>query len=183
MNETSNTVYYCLDKTFGAIRNTEISKKMLFLREEMKISRNSGSKLGKSIFRKYVPRKFLTENLCPKGTKKDKKYRTYRPETPSDPGGVSQLARDKIKMRRERDRDKGIYAESESRKKRDSGRDHRRDYRDKRDRSRDDRSERKRPRGDESSRRYEEWEDTPSSRHTSDGWKTTPRMRYGEYCV
>lgn len=114
-----------------------------------------------------------------------KQYRKYRPETPSNPGGVSESAREKIKQRRERDRDKGIYAESGSKKKSDSRYDrderskHSDKYGDKRDRKSERRSD-SRKNGNESSRRFEEWEDTPSSRHSSDGRKTTPRPRFGE---
>ena len=123
--------------------------------------------------------------------KQDKHYRSYRPETPSNPGGVSHSAREKIKQRGERDRDKGLYAESRSRKHESSnGRDRDRPSRrhgdndDSRDSERRERkSERKHGRA-ESSKRYADWEETPSSRYSEDDRKTTPRIRYnGMHCV
>ena len=112
-------------------------------------------------------------------------YRSYRPETPSNPGGVSHSAREKIKQRGERDRDKGIYAESRSNRKhesssksRDRDRPSRRHDNDNSSSERRDRkSERKQGRA-ESSKRYADWEETPSSRYSEDDRKTTPRIRY-----
>merc|ERR1712137_785309 len=43
---------------------------------------------------------------------KNKQYRKYRPETPSHPGGVNREAVDKIKERKGRDKEKGVYAET-----------------------------------------------------------------------
>ena len=128
--------------------------------------------------------------------KKDKHYRSYRPETPSNPGGVSHTAREKIKQRGERDRDKkGIYAESRSsanssksssrrnadddkyRKSSSKNRDH--DSRHHGESS--ERKDRKHGGGSgrpDSSKRYAEWEETPSSRYSEDDRRTTPRIRY-----
>ncbi|XP_065674723.1 pre-mRNA-splicing factor ATP-dependent RNA helicase PRP16 isoform X2 [Hydra vulgaris] len=97
----------------------------------------------------------------------DKNYRKYRPETPSNTGGVNETAKYNINKRRERDKDdrkSGVYAETEQKKKRDNR------YT----------SEEKvmKSRSRELSSRYAEWEDTPSSRHSRDYQDVTPRMNY-----
>ena len=103
-------------------------------------------------------------------SKADKHYRKYRPETPSYTGGVNETAKDKIKRRRERDKDErksGVYAETEQKKKWDNSR-----Y------NREEKPIKNNSRG-ESSSRHAEWEDTPSSRYSKDNQDVTPRMNYG----
>ena len=134
--------------------------------------------------------------------KDSRKYRAYKPETPSHPGGVSEEARARIRARQEREREKGVYADTrDSKKKRKEGRYEEKyseysskddyDYgkRRKEDKYKDrDRSKKRSERGssDEREKRqsstwrgYEQWEDTPgrSSRRSGDeSERRTPRI-------
>ena len=139
-------------------------------------------------------------NMSKKKFKDSRKYRAYKPETPSHPGGVSEEARARIRARQDREREKGVYADTrDTKKKRKEGRyeenyaasSSRDDYgkRRKGDRYKDrernkKRSEREssgdREKTQSSTRRgYEQWEDTPSrsSRRSGDeSERRTPRI-------
>lgn len=114
-------------------------------------------------------------------------YRSYKPETPSHPGGVSRDAQSKI-QERVRGKEKGVYADSRESKKTKKDK-HSRSPRDE-ERKRTDyrkRDSRRRPRSPGSERSsaktnstrvgYEQWEDTPSrsQRSTSESPRSTPR--------
>ena len=139
-----------------------------------------------------------------KKQKKDERhYRSYKPETPSHPGGVNEEAQARIKERYERSKDKGVYADSrDSSKKWKDNRDGRKDHKreEKRERKDERKSDRDRPDrkhdyerrggGHSSTRRgYEQWEDTPSRSRRSEGSseRSTPRMKtprgMGSCCV
>lgn len=116
-------------------------------------------------------------------SKKGKYYRSYKPETPSHPGGVSDKYKEKERSRREKelaDRKKGLYTETDRKYRNDSDEtSHRRDREHKNSRRDDRRSYSSSKDKQGSSQRYAEWESTPdSSRYSSDNCRTTPR-HYG----
>lgn len=108
-------------------------------------------------------------------TEKHRHYRSQMAETPSHPGGVSDEYKEKQRRRDERDREQrkgGVYADT--RKRKESLRDNRKD---KYDRSRESKSERDNrssssrrdsSRETRSTRGGYNWEETPSSRRTED---------------
>ena len=125
----------------------------------------------------------------------ERHYRSYKPETPSHPGGVNEEAKAKIKERHERHKDKGVHADSRDLRKkwkendRDRFREHRVDERrdrsgerrsqmDRSDRKYDRDRDRKSERSSSTRRGYEQWEDTPSRSRRSDGGseRATPRI-------
>ena len=126
-------------------------------------------------------------------THEHRQYRTYHPDTPSNPGGVNVQAREKIYKRREGERDKkGIYAEShrnrydhkEYRKSRDKrlhekNKSSSRSYRDSEKYTKSShRDKSKTPHSEGTKSGYEQWEETPggSSRRLTDSEYHTPRL-------
>ncbi len=122
-------------------------------------------------------------------------YRSYKPETPSHPGGVSHDAQSKIQERYSKGKNKGVYADTrEDTKKRDhekysgSSRDYYDDDRRSRDKKQklESRNRKRRDRSPDSERGgrrtgstkvgYEQWEDTPS-RSERHGERSTPSVR------
>ena len=111
--------------------------------------------------------------------KKIKYYRSYKPETPSNPGGVSESYKQKVKHRKEREIDErkmGIYAQTDRKNKYEH---HSSDYVRRKDRVNSSKKSVVKSRGHDSSRRYADWEETPSSaRYSSDNCRTTPRPNF-----
>jgi len=113
-----------------------------------------------------------------KQSNKHKQYRSYKPETPSNTGGVNESAQENIKRRKERDRDErkvGVYAETDHKRKKYESDDKKPKSSSHREKGR---SRHDRKRGEGSSRRYAEWEETPNSRHSDDARRTTPRAKF-----
>lgn len=132
--------------------------------------------------------------------KDERHYRSFKPETPSHPGGVNEDAQTRIRKRQERGRDKGVYADSREvyKKRRDDEDDKVREPRSSREYSKGDRNDKREIRshrdkssryyekdrernkeGSTSTRRgYEQWEDTPSQsrRSEDDSERRTPRV-------
>ena len=98
-----------------------------------------------------------------RSNKNTKYYRSYKPETPSNPGGVSETYKRKQEHRRERGKDErkmGIYAETDRKNNRPR---HHESSSERKERSSSKKRDRVEREGGESSRRYADWESTPSS--------------------
>jgi len=149
--------------------------------------------------RSYEDKQGVDEDAKKSKSKKHKKderhYRSYKPETPSHPGGVNKEAQARIKERHERNRDKGVHADSRDSRKnskdkyKDRAKEYGNDERRNRKRQREiegdsprrkyDRAREGKHEGSSSTRRgYEQWENTPSqSRRSEDGSeRRTPRI-------
>ena len=122
---------------------------------------------------------------------KHRHYRLKMVETPSHPGGVSDVYKEKKRRRDERDREQrrgGVYADTKRREDKELSRDDRReDVGSRRDRNSSSRQDRRddlgskrdrssRSRGDStrSTRGRYDWEETPSSRRSRDEREYTP---------